>query len=63
MGIASHLSWANFFTVQATLFPNLIPFFLFFFAVQWYNEVGYMKIVVDGTTVPYIEDRDFSHGE
>ena len=28
MGIASHLSWAHFLTVQATLFPNLVLFLL-----------------------------------
>ena len=58
MGIASHLSWAHFLTVQATLFPNLILFC--FFSLQSYNVDGDVRMQVDGTTVSYIRDTDSS---
>ena len=59
MGIPSHLSWANFLTVQATHFPNLIPFL--FFSLQETSVYGYVKIVMEGNTVSYIADYDTSN--
>jgi hypothetical protein len=59
MGIASHLSWANFLTVQATLFPNLILFL--FLSLQNSGVSGAVKIQLDGTTMSYSYDNDEAH--
>ena len=60
MGIASHLSCANFLTVQAKYtFPNLIPFL--FLSLQDTGVLGRVKIIMEGTKVSSIDDNDQSN--